>query len=142
MQRKGVTIEEVLDLLAIRIIVRTPIDCYKALGIVHQHFKPLTSRFKDYIAIPKENGYQTIHTTVFDDKSIVESQIRTYDMNKTAEYGVAAHWKYKSGGLNPKLDWLNELNNQNEEIENIEDFYAIAKDNLYSEGYRGILSKR
>lgn len=133
MQRKGVSIEEVLDLLAIRIIVRTPIDCYRALGIVHQHFKPLISRFKDYIAIPKENGYQTIHTTVFDDKSIVESQIRTYDMNKTAEYGVAAHWKYKSGGLNPKLDWLNELNNQNEEIENIEDFYAIAKDNLYSE---------
>lgn len=133
MQRKGVTIEEVLDLLAIRIIVRTPIDCYRALGIVHQHFKPLISRFKDYIAIPKENGYQTIHTTVFDDKSIVESQIRTYDMNKTAEYGVAAHWKYKSGGLNPKLDWLNDLNMQNEEIENIEDFYAIAKDNLYSE---------
>lgn len=133
MQRKGVSIEEVLDLLAIRIIVRTPIDCYRALGIVHQHFKPLISRFKDYIAIPKENGYQTIHTTVFDDKSIVESQIRTYDMNKTAEYGVAAHWKYKSGGLNPKLDWLNDLNNQNEEIESIEDFYEIAKDNLYSE---------
>jgi len=85
MQRKGVTIEEVLDLLAIRVIVRTPIDCYRALGIVHQHFKPLISRFKDYIAIPKENGYQTIHTTVFDDKSIVEAQIRTYDMNKTAE---------------------------------------------------------
>ena len=133
MQRKGVSIEEVLDLLAIRIIVRTPIDCYRALGIVHQHFKPLISRFKDYIAIPKENGYQTIHTTVFDDKSIVESQIRTYDMNKTAEYGVAAHWKYKSGGLNPKLDWLNDLSNQNEDIENIEDFYEIAKDNLYSE---------
>ncbi|MBP6324654.1 MAG: bifunctional (p)ppGpp synthetase/guanosine-3',5'-bis(diphosphate) 3'-pyrophosphohydrolase [Sulfurospirillum sp.] len=133
MQRKGVSIEEVLDLLAIRIIVRTPIDCYRALGIVHQHFKPLISRFKDYIAIPKENGYQTIHTTVFDDKSIVESQIRTYDMNKTAEYGVAAHWKYKSGGLNPKLDWLNDLNNQNEDIESIEDFYEIAKDNLYSE---------
>lgn len=133
MQRKGVSIEEVLDLLAIRIIVRTPIDCYRALGIVHQHFKPLISRFKDYIAIPKENGYQTIHTTVFDDKSIVESQIRTYDMNKTAEYGVAAHWKYKSGGLNPKLDWLNDLSNQNEDIESIEDFYEIAKDNLYSE---------
>jgi len=133
MQRKGVTIEEVLDLLAIRIIVRTPIDCYRTLGIVHQHFKPLISRFKDYIAIPKENGYQTIHTTVFDDKSIVESQIRTYDMNKTAEYGVAAHWKYKSGGLNPKLDWLNDLSSQNDDIENIEDFYEMAKDNLYSE---------
>lgn len=133
MQRKGVSIEEVLDLLAIRIIVRTPIDCYRTLGIIHQHFNPLISRFKDYIAIPKENGYQTLHTTVFDEKSIIEAQIRTYDMNKTAEYGVAAHWKYKSGGLNPKLNWLNDLNTQNNEIENIEDFYSIAKDNLYSE---------
>lgn len=133
MQRKGVSIEEILDLLAIRIIVRTPIDCYRTLGIIHQHFNPLISRFKDYIAIPKENGYQTLHTTVFDEKSIIESQIRTYDMNKTAEYGVAAHWKYKSGGLNPKLDWLSDLGGQNTEIENIEDFYSIAKDNLYSE---------
>ena len=133
MQRKGVSIEEILDLLAIRIIVRTPIDCYRALGIIHQHFNPLISRFKDYVAIPKENGYQTIHTTVFDDKSIVESQIRTYDMNKTAEFGVAAHWKYKSGGLNPKLDWLNDLNEQNDDVDNVEDFYALAKDNLYSE---------
>ncbi|MDD3324109.1 MAG: RelA/SpoT family protein [Sulfurospirillaceae bacterium] len=134
MQRKGISIEEVLDLLAIRILVKKPIDCYRVLGIIHQHFNPLISRFKDYIAIPKENGYQTIHTTVFDDKAIIESQIRTYDMNRTAEYGVAAHWKYKTGGgLNPKLGWLNDLKNQNEDIENIEDFYAIAKDNLYSE---------
>ena len=133
MQRKGISIEEVLDLLAIRVIVERSIDCYKVLGLIHQQFNPLISRFKDYIAIPKENGYQTIHTTVFDDKSIIESQIRTYDMDKTAEFGLAAHWKYKSGGLNPKLDWLDELKNQNDEIENIEEFYQIAKDNLYSE---------
>ncbi len=133
MQRKGISIEEVLDLLAIRVIVKNTIDCYKVLGIIHQKFNPLIARFKDYIAIPKENGYQTIHTTVFDDKSIIESQIRTYDMDKTAEFGLAAHWKYKSGGLNPKLEWLNELKTQNEEIENIEEFYEIAKDNLYSE---------
>ncbi len=133
MQRKGISIEEVLDLLAIRVIVEKSIDCYKVLGLIHQQFNPLISRFKDYIAIPKENGYQTIHTTVFDDKSIIESQIRTYDMDKTAEFGLAAHWKYKSGGLNPKLDWLDELKNQNDEIENIEEFYQIAKDNLYSE---------
>jgi GTP pyrophosphokinase len=133
MQRKGISIEEVLDLLAIRIIVKKTIDCYKVLGILHQNFNPLISRFKDYIAIPKENGYQTIHTTVFDNKSIIESQIRTFDMHKTAEYGVAAHWKYKSGGLNPKLEWLNDLKSQNDEIENIEEFYEIAKDNLYSE---------
>jgi len=133
MQRKGISIEEILDLLAIRIIVQKPIDCYRALGIIHQNFNPLISRFKDYIAIPKENGYQTIHTTVFDNKYIIESQIRTFDMHKTAEYGVAAHWKYKSGGLNPKLEWLNDLKSQNDEIENIEEFYEIAKDNLYSE---------
>lgn len=133
MQRKGISIEEVLDLLAIRIIVKKTIDCYKVLGILHQNFNPLISRFKDYIAIPKENGYQTIHTTVFDNKSIIESQIRTFDMHKTAEYGVAAHWKYKTGGLNPKLEWLNDLKSQNDEIENIEEFYEIAKDNLYSE---------
>ena len=133
MQRKGISIEEVLDLLAIRVVVEKSIDCYKVLGLIHQQFNPLIARFKDYIAIPKENGYQTIHTTVFDDKSIIESQIRTYDMDKTAEFGLAAHWKYKSGGLNPKLDWLDELKNQNDEIENIEEFYQIAKDNLYSE---------
>jgi GTP pyrophosphokinase len=133
MQRKGISIEEVLDLLAIRILVKSPIDCYRVLGIIHLNFNPLISRFKDYVAIPKENGYQTIHTTVFDSKSIIESQIRTFDMHKTAEYGVAAHWKYKTGGLNPKLEWLNDLKTQNDEIESIEEFYEIAKDNLYSE---------
>ncbi len=133
MQRKGISIEEVLDMLAIRVLVNEPIDCYRALGIIHQNFNPLISRFKDYIAIPKENGYQTIHTTVFDNKSIIESQIRTKDMHKTAEFGVAAHWKYKSGGLNPKLEWLNDFKAQDEASENIEEFYEIAKDNLYSE---------
>ena len=137
MQRKGISIEEVLDLLAIRIVVKKPNDCYRALGLVHQHFNPLISRFKDYIAIPKENGYQTIHTTVFDDKSIIEAQIRTIAMHQTAEYGVAAHWKYKSSGINPKLDWLQDLNAQSNEnmenIDNIEEYYQYAKESLYSE---------
>ena len=133
MQRKGVSIEEVLDMLAIRVIVNDPIDCYRTLGIIHQNFNPLISRFKDYVAIPKENGYQTIHTTVFDNKSIIESQIRTKDMHKTAEFGVAAHWKYKSGGLNPKLEWLKDFKAQDDSSEDIEEFYEIAKDNLYSE---------
>ncbi len=133
MQRKGVSIEEVLDILAVRVIVNEPIDCYRALGIIHQNFNPLIARFKDYIAIPKENGYQTIHTTVFNNKSIIESQIRTKDMHKTAEFGVAAHWKYKSGGLNPKLNWLNDFKDQDDSSENIEEFYDIAKDSLYSE---------
>ena len=133
MQRKGVSIEEVLDMLAVRVIVNEPIDCYRVLGIIHQNFNPLISRFKDYIAIPKENGYQTIHTTVFDNKSIIESQIRTRDMHKTAEFGVAAHWKYKSGGLNPKLEWLNDFKAQDDASEDIEELYEIGKDTLYSE---------
>ncbi len=138
MQRKGISIEEVLDLVAIRIIVHEPLDCYKVLGVLHQHFNPLLVRFKDYVAIPKENGYQTIHTTLFDNTAIIEAQIRTHDMHNTAELGVAAHWKYKSSGLNPSLNWLNNLNpnslqKQNEIEGNIEEFYEYAKGNLYSE---------
>jgi len=134
MHRKGISMEEILDLMAIRILVKDPNDCYRALGIMHQNFNPLISRFKDYIAIPKDNGYQTIHTTVFADSSIIEAQIRTFDMHKTAQFGVAAHWKYKGhSGLNPKLDWLNELKTQSEGGENIEEMYELAKDDLYSE---------
>ncbi|QOP40961.1 RelA/SpoT family protein [Sulfurimonas marina] len=130
MQRKGVSIDEVLDLLAIRILVKDPIKCYDALGLIHLNFRPLASRFKDYIAVPKDNGYQTIHTTVFYNTAIFEVQIRTYDMHQTAELGVAAHWKYKSGGNNIKLDWLDNLQYQNESVE---DFYALIKNDLYSE---------
>ncbi len=131
MQRKGISIDEVLDLLAVRVLVKEPLECYKALGIIHLNFKPLIARFKDYIAIAKDNGYQTIHTSVFDEKSIIEAQIRTYDMHKTAEYGVAAHWLYKHHGLLPKLDWIENIKTQ--ESENIEEFYELAKDDLYSE---------
>jgi len=130
MQRKGVSIDEVLDLLAIRVLTTDPVKCYNILGLVHLHFQPLSSRFKDYIAVAKDNGYQTIHTTVFYNTAIFEVQIRTFDMHKTAELGVAAHWKYKSGGNNIKLDWLNNLGYQNESVE---DFYALIKNDLYSE---------
>jgi len=130
MQRKGVSIDEVLDLLAVRILTKEPIKCYDALGLVHLNFRPLASRFKDYIAVAKDNGYQTIHTTVFHKTAIFEVQIRTYEMHKTAELGVAAHWKYKSGGNNIKLDWLDNLQYQNESVE---DFYALIKNDLYAE---------
>ncbi len=130
MHRKGISIEEVLDLLAIRIIVQEPIQCYRVLGLLHLEFTPLSSRFKDYLALPKENGYQTIHTTLFDDDGIVESQIRTAEMHKLAEYGIAAHWKYKEGGTKVHLDWLEGLNYQNESIE---EFYELAKSDLFSE---------
>ena len=130
LQRKGIGIDEILDLLAVRIMVRNPVDCYKILGLVHLHFQPLSSRFKDYIAIAKENGYQTIHTTIFHDSSILEVQVRTFEMNRTAELGVAAHWKYKSGGNSINLDWLNNLQYQDESAE---DFYEMIKNDLYSE---------
>ncbi|PAF48604.1 penta-phosphate guanosine-3'-pyrophosphohydrolase [Helicobacter sp. 12S02634-8] len=130
MQRKGVSIDEILDLLAVRVIVKTPIDCYRILGIVHLDFKPIVARFKDYIALPKENGYQTIHTTIFDEASVYEVQIRTFDMHKSAEYGIAAHWKYKTGGMTPSLEWLHNLQYQNNTIE---EFYELAKNDLYQE---------
>ncbi len=130
MQRKGVSIDEVLDLLAVRILTTDPVKCYNILGLIHLHFQPLSSRFKDYIAVAKDNGYQTIHTTVFHNTAIFEIQIRTFEMHQTAELGVAAHWKYKSGGNNIKLDWLNNLGFQNESVE---DFYALIKNDLYSE---------
>ncbi len=132
MQRKGVSIDEILDLYAIRVLVKEPIDCYKVLGVINTNFKPLVSRLKDYISIPKENGYQTIHTTVFSNSKIFEVQIRTFDMHEVAEYGVAAHWKYKNGSSvsSPKLDWLHSLASNDASVE---EFYDDAKQDLYSE---------
>ena len=133
MQRKGVSIDEVLDLYAIRILVNNPLDCYNILGIIHIHYKPLIARLKDYISVPKENGYQTIHSTVFSNSKIFEVQIRTFDMHKVAEFGVAAHWKYKNGDNSskvPSLDWLESLAANDVSIE---EFYDDAKQDLYSE---------
>lgn len=131
MQRKGVSIDEILDLLAIRIIVPNELDCYKVLGLLHLQLKPVVSRLKDYIALPKENGYQTIHTTIFDKSNIYEVQIRTFDMHKSAQYGIAAHWKYKSGGISPNLEWLNNL--QHQQQNNLKGFYELATNELYKE---------
>lgn len=132
MQRKGISIEEVLDLLAIRVILKDPIECYRALGLMHLQFTPLISRFKDYIAVPKENGYKTIHTTIFNEEGIVEAQVRTQEMHQLAEYGIAAHWLYKghakSNDVN--LEWLESLNYQNDSVE---EFYELAKSDLFSE---------
>ena len=133
MQRKGISIDEVLDLQAIRIIVDNELDCYKILGVIHTNYKPLIARFKDYIAIPKENGYKTIHTTVFYDSKIYEVQIRTFDMHNIAQYGVAAHWKYKNEydiSKDINLDWLNTLKSNSDDAE---EFYNDAKQDLYSE---------
>ena len=131
MQRKGIGVDEVLDLIAIRILVHEEIDCYKVLGALHLNYKPIISRFKDYITLPKENGYSTIHTTLFNDNGIVEAQIRTFEMHKTAEFGVAAHWRYKEGrGKKPtvNLQWLEALQYQSDSVE---EEYQLAKGDLF-----------
>ena len=99
MKKKGQELDEIYDLAAVRIIVNTIQDCYSVLGVVHMIFTPIPNRFKDYIAMPKPNMYQSIHTTLLGlNAESFEVQIRTYEMHRTAEYGIAAHWKYKEGG--------------------------------------------
>ena len=112
---KGRSIEEIYDIYAVRIIVENTRDCYNALGIIHDMFTPLPGRFKDYISMPKPNMYQSLHTTVFSKQGIpFEVQIRTFEMHRTAEYGIAAHWKYKLGtggkdSLDKSLQWINSM---------------------------------
>ncbi|WP_120944357.1 RelA/SpoT family protein [Helicobacter labacensis] len=136
MQRKGaVSKDEILDLMAVRVLVKNPLDCYRILGIVHLRFKPIISRFKDYVALPKENGYQTIHTTIFDQSSIYEIQVRTFEMHMGAEYGNSAHWKYKAGGAEPDaLKWLHNFKYQGHDSKsNPKEFYALVQNDLYRE---------
>lgn len=113
----NMNVDRIYDLIAIRIIVKTVEDCYKVLGIIHGLWKPLLGKIKDYIALPKPNGYQSLHTHVFATRGkITEIQIRTQKMHQEAEYGIAAHWAYtesgkpKEGGkINPRLTWVNQL---------------------------------
>ena len=112
---KGKSFEEIYDIYAVRIIVEETRDCYNALGIIHDMYTPLAGRFKDYISMPKPNMYQSLHTTVFSKKGVpFEVQIRTREMHRTAEYGIAAHWKYKLGtsgkdSLDASLQWINNM---------------------------------
>jgi len=126
-QRKNIDISEVLDILAIRIILKNPSDCYMVLGIIHTNYSPIMVRFKDYIATPKENGYETIHTTILQDLYACEIQIRTFDMHKTAEFGVASHLKYKEMDTKePELDWIEKLNfHSTKDNGNIDNIYEL-----------------
>ena len=113
MLKRGKAFEEIYDVLALRIVVKKVEDCYLSLGVLHQKFKPIQERFKDFIATPKSNGYQSIHTTVVGPVGkLVEIQIRTVEMEETAEIGVAAHWRYKEGtakSVDNHVKWLREL---------------------------------
>ena len=135
MQNK--TFDEIYDIYAFRIIVDTVIDCYNCLGVIHDMFKPLPGRFKDYISTPKPNMYQSLHTTVIGKEGIpFEVQIRTHEMHHTAEYGIAAHWKYKlnmSGGKNTfdeRLAWVRQLLESHDETAGVDDIVNTIKTDL------------
>ncbi|MGZ3788485.1 MAG: RelA/SpoT family protein, partial [Bacteriovorax sp.] len=138
MTSRGVDFEQVQDLLAFRIIVSNITECYKALGIIHSSFIPIPGRFKDYIAIPKVNNYQSLHTAVIGPGAErIEIQIRTNEMDEVAEAGVAAHWKYKeglAGKTAPKLDWVQELLEYNKNTDNNREFLDVIKNDLDLDG--------
>ncbi len=131
--------EEVYDIYAVRIITSSVIECYNILGIMHDMFTPIPNRFKDYISTPKPNMYQSLHTTVIGKEGIpFEIQIRTWDMHYTAEYGIAAHWKYKAGiqgkeKMEKRLAWIRQIIESQKESEDAEDLVKTIKTDLGSE---------
>ncbi|WP_353097023.1 bifunctional (p)ppGpp synthetase/guanosine-3',5'-bis(diphosphate) 3'-pyrophosphohydrolase [Tissierella praeacuta] len=139
MVHQGKAFEQIFDLTAIRVIVNNIKDCYEVLGIVHNLWKPLPGRFKDYIAMPKPNMYQSIHTTVIGMKGeIFEVQIRTWEMHRTAEYGIAAHWKYKEGctksdNFDDKLTWLRQLLEWQSDLNDPKDFMETLKIDFFTD---------
>lgn len=139
MYKQNKTFDEIFDLTAIRIIVPTVSDCYAVLGIVHSKWKPIPSRFKDYIAVPKPNLYQSLHNTLIGSNGeVFEVQIRTFDMHKTAEYGIAAHWKYKEGvdrttNFDEKLTWLRQLMDWQREVNDNREFITSFKEDFITD---------
>ena len=139
MKNQHKTIDQIYDLFAVRIIVDTVKDCYAALGVIHEMYKPIPGRFKDYIAIPKDNMYQSLHTTLIGKSGVpFEIQIRTFEMHKAAEYGIAAHWKYKLASDGKKVDdseqekltWLRQVLEWQRDMSDNKEFMKLLKSDL------------
>ena len=145
MQRDNITLDQIYDLFALRIIVNTVQDCYAALGVVHDLYTPMPGRFKDYIAVPKPNMYQSIHTTLIGPKGTpFEVQVRTWEMHQVAEYGIAAHWAYKEANNNrnkksnvvvtdDKLAWLRETLEWQKDMQDPDEFLKSLKTELFED---------
>ena len=139
MERKEVDFSEVYDLTAIRVIVNSVRECYEVLGVIHDLWKPMPGRFKDYIAMPKSNMYQSLHTTVIGPNGDpLEVQIRTPEMHRTAEYGIAAHWRYKEGDndneeFEEKLSWLRQLLEWQKDLQEPHEFIETLKIDLFED---------
>jgi GTP diphosphokinase / guanosine-3',5'-bis(diphosphate) 3'-diphosphatase len=140
MQRDHKELSEIYDLSAVRILVDSVKDCYGALGVVHTLWKPIPNRFKDFIAVPKSNMYQSLHTTVIGTQGQpLEIQIRTFDMHHVAEVGIAAHWKYKEGakgpnkGFDQKLSWMRQLLEWHQELRDPQEFVESVKLDVFSD---------
>lgn len=139
MKNQNKTIDQIYDLFAVRIIVDTVMDCYTVLGVIHEMYKPIPGRFKDYIAVPKANMYQSLHTTLIGSSGQpFEIQIRTYEMHKAAEYGIAAHWKYKEASDGKKVEtqeeeklvWLRQILEWQQTAEDNKEFMKLLKSDL------------
>lgn len=141
MKRDNKDISEIYDLSAVRVLVHNVKDCYAVLGVIHAMWKPIPGRFKDYIAMPKSNGYQSLHTTVMTRGYPLEIQIRTFAMHKISEYGVAAHWKYKETGRSvgagndyeKKISWLRQMVNLQHEVNDPSEYLEALKMDIFSD---------
>lgn len=141
MKRDNKDISEIYDLSAVRVLVDSVRDCYAVLGVIHAMWKPMPGRFKDYIAMPKSNGYQSLHTTVMTRGYPLEIQIRTFNMHQVSEYGVAAHWKYKEAGksigaadtYDQKLSWLRQMVSLQQELSDPREYVEALKVDVFSD---------
>jgi guanosine-3',5'-bis(diphosphate) 3'-pyrophosphohydrolase len=138
MKKRGKGFDEIYDLMAVRVTVRTVPECYHVLGIIHHNWTPIQERIKDYIASPKSNAYQSLHTTIFGPGGqLFEVQIRTQEMHRTAEYGIAAHWLYKKDGSRDELDqhlgWFRQLLELQQDTHSPEEFLEFLKIDLYQD---------